>query len=282
MTRPCFPRDNEVSVAISFSQCLLDCFKRRFESVLRVHTRERCSLRPVLYHRRLRNVALPLDRECRSTTTINRDTKTSYRETREMRERTSEGQRKRKRKGKRRKRSSTRVAGGKRVEINEGVERAEGGQRESREWKTSDEKNRARKEKRRSSKRLVEGGGGWCRVGGVITGVLRQNGLIVRASWSAAILRRVLGVFCVCQGSIRTFSLSLCLYSSLPPGATFSHSVSLSLSHLFLSLSRSPAPVPREQRHETRNRFIIKHGRARFCGVDCRLQRDQRVREGTQ
>lgn len=103
MTRPCFPRDNEVSVAISFSQCLLDCFKRRFESVLRVHTRERSSLRPVLYYRRLRNVALPLDRECRSTTTINRDTKTSYRETREMRERTSEGKRKRKRKGKRRK-----------------------------------------------------------------------------------------------------------------------------------------------------------------------------------
>lgn len=91
MTRPCFPRDNEVSVAISFSQCLLDCFKRRFESVLRVHTRERSSLRPVLYYRRLRNVALPLDRECRSTTTINRDTKISNWETREMRERTSEG-----------------------------------------------------------------------------------------------------------------------------------------------------------------------------------------------
>lgn len=39
----------------------------------------------------MRNVALPLDRECRSTTTINRDTKISNGETREMRERTSEG-----------------------------------------------------------------------------------------------------------------------------------------------------------------------------------------------
>lgn len=250
MTRPCFPRDNEVSVAISFSQCLLDCFKRRFESVLRVHTRERSSLRPVLYYRRLRNVALPLDRECRSTTTINRDTKTSYRETREMRERTSEGKRKRKKKGKRRKRSSTRVAGGKLVEINEGVERAEGGQRESREWKTSDEKNRARKEKRRSSKRLAEGGGGWCRVGGVITGVLRQNGLIVRASWSAAILRRVLGVFCVCQGSIRTFSLSVPVF--LPPTRCNVLSLGITLSFspfsLLFSLSR-----PRSQGTTARN-----------------------------
>lgn len=79
-------------------------------------------------------------------------------------------------------------------------------QRKSREWKTSDEKNRARKEKRRSSKRSVERRRGWW---GVITGVLRQNGLIVRASWSAAILRRVLREYSLCVPRLNSYFLSL-------------------------------------------------------------------------
>lgn len=130
-------------------------------------------------------------------------------------------------------------------------------QRKSREWKTSDEKNRARKEKRRSSKRSVERRRGWW---GVITGVLRQNGLIVRASWSAAILRRVLGEYSLCVPRLNSYFLSLRVFP-LP------YSCNILSRLLFRSLFHSPAPVPREQRHETRNRFIIKHGRARFCGV---------------
>lgn len=84
------------------------------------------------------------------------------------------------------------------------------------------------------------GGGGWW---GVITGVLRQNGLIVRASWSAAILRRVLREYSLCVPRLNSYFLSL----RFSPPVLVQHSFSLTLSKSF-SLSR-----PRSQRTTARN-----------------------------
>lgn len=131
-----------------------------------------------------------------------------------------------------------------------GAARKGGGR--SREWKTSDEKNRARKEKQRSGSKRPE------EVAEETEGT-RYNGSFTTERFNCP---------CFVVGGHSTSSTPECSLCA-PRHRSY-----------FLSFSPSGRLAPAEQRHETRNRFIIKRGPARFCGLGYRDREGGRETEG--